>query len=247
MPASAFMGIPGGNIGGTNMAIPGVGGSSTPAMGGASNPLIPSYPGGTASPTTTNFPANTGGGDPSGLLSALSGLNIGAGIGPGGPNQPGTYADALRGSFAKAGFGNPLAALIVQFLQGGAGFNPQVAQAMLAALQPQIQRGQANIMEQFGGAGLTSSSPAAIGLGDFLSQATLDEGQILSSMYEQSVQDYMNVLMAGRKPTSSQGGIGGMIGGLLSGGGDIMSGLGALGVGGGGGAPAPTTPSAGLV
>lgn len=223
--------MPGGNPSGNQNLVPTTGLMPTPAIGGQTNPLIPAYPTGSSAPSLP-FTANTGGGtgDPNQLLAALSGMNVGADIGTGGPNQSGTYANALRGAFHKAGFSNPLAALIVQFLQGGAGFSPQVAQSMIAALQPQIARGSANIMEQFGAQGLAGSSPAAIGLGDFQSQAVLNEGQILSQLYEQSVQNYMNVLMGGKEPTNQQGGVGSMIGGLLGGAGNLGKGLSSLGI-----------------
>jgi hypothetical protein len=105
---------------------------------------------------------------------------------------------------------------LAAFIANGAGYNPQVAQSLLAALQPGIERGQANIMEQFGAEGLGSSSAAAIGLGDFMSQATLDEGQILSNLYEQSVQNYMQVLLSGKEQPSQLGGIGALLGGAGS-------------------------------
>lgn len=214
MASNIFMGNPGGaNPSGSNTPVPGVGGGATPAMGGASSPFTPQYPGGTKSPNAAAFPfpAN-GSGDPNSMLGDLSGLNIGGMIGGVGSD----WYKAIQNSFHKAGYGNGLAALMSGFLANGAGFNPQVANAMIAALQPQLQRGQANIMEQFGSMGLRNSSPAAIGLGDFNSQAVLNEGQILSQMYEQSVQNYMQMMLAGKEPEHKSS-VGAMIGGILNG------------------------------
>jgi hypothetical protein len=216
MPNSVFMGTPGGaNIGGSNFAYPTTGVGNVPAVGGQSNPLIPGYPGGTNSPLTTNFSANTGGVDPNAQLTALEGLNPSPPGMMAGGTGGGSWIDAIKQGFAKAGYPRAIGDLLAQFLAGGAGYSPQVAQSMLAALQPGIARGQANIMEQFGAQGLASSSPAAIGMGDFMSQTTLDEGQILSQLYEQSVQNYMNVLLAGHKPQGGGGmsGAGSLIGG----------------------------------
>jgi len=221
MPDSTFMGIPGGGAGGNpsgaSAPVPSTGNMTTPAIGGQTNPLIPGFPGGTNSPTTTGFSANTGPyGDPSSGLSAIEGLNPSPpGMAAGGTGG-GSWIDAVKQGFAKAGYPRAIGDLLAQFLAGGAGFNPQVVQSMLQSLQPGIQRGQANIMEQFGAQGLRDSSSAAIGLGDFNSQVTLNEGQILSQMYEQSVQNYMQVLMAGHKQQSSGGGVGSLIGGAGS-------------------------------
>jgi hypothetical protein len=149
----------------------------------------------------------------------------------GGGMAPGMDVNAVAKGFNHAGFPNAIAGMLASFLQQGAGFNPHAIMALLNALQPQIARGDANIMEQFGAKGLNFGSPAAVGLADFNSQAVLDEGQIISQMYEQSVQDYMNVLLAGRKPQSQQGGIGSLLGGGLSGAGSLISALGGLGGG----------------
>lgn len=219
MPDSSFMGVPGGaNPGGFNMPIPGVGNTQTQSIGGTSNPLVPGYPTGNSAASASAFPAYSGGGDPNALLSALSGLNIGDSSA-----GPFPYTQASQG-FHNAGYPNAIAGLLSAFLGGGAGFSPQVAASMIAALQPSIAQGQANIMEQFGSQGLSSGSPAAIGLAGFDSQATLDEGQILSNLYEQSVQNYMNVLLSGKKSASEMGGVGALAGGI----GQLAGGLGSL-------------------
>jgi hypothetical protein len=230
MPDSVFMGTPGANPSGSNVAVPSTGQTNTPAMGGQSNPLVPQYPGGTASPMASGFPAygvtgsGTGASNPT--LQALSQMGLSAG--------GSQYYGANQKGFKAAGFPNAIAGLMASFLQNGAGFNPQAIQALIAALQPSIASGQANIMEQFGAQGLRDSSSASIGLAGFDAQATLNEGQIISQMYEQSVQDYMQVMLAGKKDPSQQGGTGALIGGLLNGAGSLMEGLSSLGVGAGG-------------
>jgi len=62
-------------------------------------------------------------------------------------------------------------------------------------MQPQIERGTESIMNQFSTTGNRFGSGAQIGLGDYLSQVNLNEGQIESSMYENAVQNYLGVLM----------------------------------------------------
>lgn len=240
MANSLFMGTPGANPSGSNIAVPGTGSTMTPSVGGQSNPLIPGFPGGMASPNASGFPAfgvsggGTGADNPT--LSALSQMGLSAG-------GSDFYAANQKG-FKSAGFPNAIAGLMASFLQNGAGFNPQAVQAMLAALQPQIAQGEANVMEQFGAQGLRNSSPAALGLAGFDAQATLNEGQVISQMYEQSVQDYMQVMLAGKKDASQSGGVGSMLGGLLSGSGSVMQGLAKLGVGSGSGGGGGATSAA---
>ena len=103
--------------------------------------------------------------------------------------------------------------LLLNFLQSGAGFNPQVAQAMINALQPQVQEGEENLIEQFSTGGQRNSSSAQVGLGDYLSQVNLNEQQIFAQMYEQSTQNYLEALGLGKtQPLPS--GLGALIGGI---------------------------------
>lgn len=180
-------------------------------LGNTSSPFVPS-------PTTgTNMPAYSSPYAPSGATAGLAGLAPGAGGSAFG--RPGGIAqqDDLARGFQAAGMPGGVGTTAAQFLQSGAGFNPQVAQALIAALQPQIAKGQANIMEQFGNKGLGLSSPAALGLGDYLAQTNLDVGTLLSGMYEQSVNDYMQVLGMGKAQPKQGGGILGALGSLLGG------------------------------
>ena len=50
-------------------------------------------------------------------------------------------------------------------------------------------------MNQFSTTGNRFGSGAQIGLGDYLSQVNLNEGQLETQMYEQSINDYMSVLL----------------------------------------------------
>jgi hypothetical protein len=128
----------------------------------------------------------------SGATAALSGL--GGGTGQYGALGMGFGGTDLAKSLQSSGYRGGVGTALSQFLQSGAGFNPAVAQAMIAALQPQFAKGQANLMEQFGSMGLGMGSPAALGMGDYEAQTNLDVGQLLSGMYEQSIQNYMGVL-----------------------------------------------------
>jgi hypothetical protein len=58
-----------------------------------------------------------------------------------------------------------------------------------------MERGQENLMEQFSASGNRFGSGAQIGLADYLSQVNLNEGQLVTQMYEKSLDDYMNVMM----------------------------------------------------
>jgi hypothetical protein len=205
------------NPGGSNQAVPTAASNNTPAIGGGTNPLVPQFPGGTSTPNISSsinlanvpaFPANgTGTAAPGSTdASGAAGLDI-FNLSGGRPQPPGgqsmqTFMSNLITGFKNAGIGSAQGALLANFLLNGAGFNPQVAQAMIAAMQPQVNRGEADIMEWLGSNGLSSSSSSAgIGLGDYLSQVQLNEGAIMSNLYEQSVQNYLSVLM-GAKQTS---------------------------------------------
>jgi hypothetical protein len=131
------------------------------------------------------------------------------------PFSGGQSQQGLQYAFKQAGIPGGIAALLAEFLRSGAGFNPQVMQAMFNAMQPQVERGSENIMEQFSAMGNRFGSPAAVGLGDYESQVNLNMDQIMSQMYETSVQDYLTVLMgAGKKQQS--GGIMGILSQLAS-------------------------------
>lgn len=90
-------------------------------------------------------------------------------------------------------------------------FNPQVADSFLNAMQPSINQGQQSILNAFGAEGSRFGSAAALGLGNYLSQANLNEQQTLASMYMQAQQEQLS-LLSGVLPTlhdeqANQGGL----------------------------------------
>ena len=95
----------------------------------------------------------------------------------------------------KKTYGDGMAHMLLDFLTSGAGFNQQAINNLLASLQPGIERGTESIMEQFSAMGNRFGSPAATGLGDFLSQVNLNEGQLVTQMYEQAINNFMDVMM----------------------------------------------------
>jgi hypothetical protein len=196
--ADNFGTIPGANTGGTNMAVPTTGSNSTaPAVGGQTNPFLPAPVSGAQTPGLMNTTSNASPTAP-GDLGGLNPFNT-----LGGSTSWVKQNDFIK-AMRKSGFSAGDAGLLYSFLQSGAGFNPQVAQALINANKPGIERGQANILEQFSSQGLRGGSPAAVAMGDFMSQVDLNEQQIFAQLYEQSVQNYLSVLMGGKgKPPAS--------------------------------------------
>lgn len=179
--------------------------TKTPASG--SNPLLPTVaPNGvTQNPftpvsTAPTFGANAG--------PYASSTNLGTPLVPGTTNASQAASSPL--SFLntmspkdlsrmfdglKKTYGDGMAHMILDFLTGGAGFNQQAISNLLASMQPGIERGEENLMEQFSATGNRFGSPAAIGLGDFESQVNLNEGELITQMYEQAVSNFMDVMM----------------------------------------------------
>lgn len=223
--------IPGSNIGGTNVAVPTPASPKTPAIGGGTNPFLPTAPTGSAlapmsssinladiarlSGNWTSNPNNPflssttgkgGGGMPLAARLAIAGpfgLLFGGGKtpNPGQVNEQGNWVpnqkDFIK-AMKKAGYSAGVAGMLYNFIQSGAGFNPAVAEALIAAQQPGVEAGRNDILEQFGSRGLRGGSPAALGLSDYLAGVQLNQGQIWAGLYQQSVQNYMNVLMGGK-------------------------------------------------
>jgi len=189
---------PGANFGGSQQAVPSPAGGSTPAVGGATNPFTPSVPGGASQPGNSS-PYNPG---------AANGLNVaqnsglqtsGSIAGQGAQNQ---FMYAMQ----QAGYGAGVAQQLWNFLQNGAGYNQQAVQAQWNALQPQMKQDQAQLAEQFGAEGLGNSSPAAYGMATLDSQYLAQFQGMMAQQYEQSVQNYMNVLLGGKfQPFTAQG------------------------------------------
>ena len=199
--------VAGMNPTGSNIALENLlGGSSTGA-----NPLLPNVNLSPTSAGTSNqysgavvpgapaFPANTGGGYTSSLNLMPTGqptTNVGAAAASpiGGMNLMSSKDLSRMFDSLKKTYGDGTAHAILDFLTTGAGFNQQSVSNLLASLQPGIQRGTESLMEQFSTLGNRFGSGAQIGLGDYLSQVNLNEGQLVSQMYQQAVQNYMDVL-----------------------------------------------------
>jgi hypothetical protein len=195
--------MPGANYSGSSVAVPQspiVPGGGNPALGGATSPFLPTVPSGTGS-----FPMTAS----SGALPSTT--STGSGTGLGGANSYSglwgstqSLAGLIKG-LEKSGLTGGVASVLAQFLQSGAGFNPQVAQALINAMGPQVERGQESIIEQFSAMGTRFGSPAATGLADYQAEVNLNMDQIFSQLYEQSVQNYLEVLMGVGKKTPGFG------------------------------------------
>lgn len=182
----------------------GSGVSSVPSTGSKSgqNPILPptNLPPGAPAPNPYGggsipaFGANSGGYTPTSLVggggTSVPGSNPLGGIANMSPADTKRLHDELG-----ATYGNGVAAAIMSFLQGGAGFNLSAINNIFAALQPGIERGTESLAEQFSTSGNRFGSGAQIGMADYLSQVQLNEGQIEAQMYETSVSDYINTLM----------------------------------------------------
>jgi hypothetical protein len=159
------------------------------------------------------------------------------------PNQQDKLLKNLNNTFGK-GYGP----LIYSFLQGGAGYNQQAINNLVAGLQPGFERQSQNLLQQFSAGGNRFGSGAQIGLGDLASQQQLQVGELETQMYEQAVQNFMNVMMGVGKSSAERidlansqpslidqilGGLGGAAGGI----GSLLGGLtGAASAGAGAGA-----------
>src|SRR3954469_19036851 len=91
-------------------------------------------------------------------------------------------------------YGRGVGSQLWTFLSSGAGYNPQVAQSLIAQMGPSVARGDAQIRDAFGDEGARFSSSAAVGLGDFYSQVQQQINTTVSGLYEQAVQNYISVL-----------------------------------------------------
>lgn len=98
------------------------------------------------------------------------------------------------------------------YIKDGMGFNPQVASMMANDITPYFQSNMNNLMEMFGSAGDRFSSDAALAGGQATASFTAQQQQIFTGMYQQAVQNYLQVLTGGRY---KQGG-GGLLGSISS-------------------------------
>ena len=167
-------------------------------------PTSASVTSGTAVPGA--FPANSGPYTSSSLTGGPGGGSTNTALG-GSPigSMSGMTQSELKSMLAELSktYGSGTAGAIMNFLMGGAGFNQQAVNNLFASLQPGIERGEEDLMSQFSASGNRFSSGSQIGMGDFLSQVNLNEGQIETQMYETAINDYMNTLLgvAGQNAT----------------------------------------------
>jgi hypothetical protein len=195
---------------GPNALIPNIGTSGSAASTPQNNPYVAGT-GGTVpgsatpmtAPSTTPFPANSGA-VPSGPIGASpTGSGFGTGINSSfGGMSPAAWTQ-LWNSLKKT-YGPGVAGALQSFLEGGAGFNQNAINNLFAALQPGIQQGEENIMEQFSAEGNRFGSPAAAGEANFLSQVNLNEGTLETGMYEQSIQDFLSILTGAANTTAKR-------------------------------------------
>src|SRR5512146_1943628 len=134
--------------------VPKLPGTDLTSKVGVPNLLTPALtPSGTDTGATTLTAASGGSGVPSfGGSTTIPGTNMQGsdvasllGFAPPGSTQASTLISQLDNLFGK-GVGQ----VFYNFLAGGAGYNPQVAQALMNANDPNYQRQIANIKEAFG-------------------------------------------------------------------------------------------------
>jgi hypothetical protein len=194
LPAN-YAGIPAtGSSSGANPVLPP---TNLPPGAPASNPYAP----GSAVPT---FGANTGGGYTSTNLAGGGSTTGKPGSSPSNILSGMSPADIKRLHDELGNtFGNGVAAALMSFLQGGAGFNQDAINNLFASLQPGIERSTESLMEQFSTSGNRFGSGAQIGLADYLSQVNMNEGQLETQMYEHSIDNALSTLMGLTKGTET--------------------------------------------
>lgn len=218
---TAPMPIPGGygNPAGANIGLP-----TTSPGSGVPNPWgnLPTSLTPATQKTLPNslFPANTGSSTGSAIPSGMAGLS--SGFSTNDPGRTQNLYNYLGKAFGK-GPGQLLGNMITQGL-----FNPQVAQALMNAMEPTIQRGFQDVLGAFGSEGARFSSSAQIGAGDYMSQARLGQEGILANMFQQDQQMQLqlleNVLPAIKQERADEGGwLNTLIGGLEAVGGVVAA------------------------
>lgn len=140
------------------------------------------------------MPSSGGNPFPANNTTAFGGSSFGGSTIPGG-NSGFPGFPQVQGSVFKDLYGHGVGDALQQFLNSGAGFNQNVINAEQNAAMPLEARGVESIMNAMGAHGLSSSSTAAVGLGDFESQFNAQLENMFAQQYEQSVQRYLDVLM----------------------------------------------------
>ena len=157
----------------------------TPGALPSPNGMTPGAVTGTGGGGGTAFPAN--GTTSTTATPGLASLNSGFGSSMS-PTQLSSFIKGLDATYG-VGQGTLIANMLTQGL-----FNPQVAQALINAMQPNIERGLVSTEGAFAGEGARFSSSAQIGVGDYESQATLGENQVLANLFTQDQQMQLNLL-----------------------------------------------------
>ena len=157
----------------------------TPGALPSPNGMTPGAVTGTGGGGGTAFPAN--GTASTTATPGLASLNSGFGSSMS-PTQLSSFIKGLDATYG-VGQGTLIANMLTQGL-----FNPQVAQALINAMQPNIERGLVSTEGAFAGEGARFSSSAQIGVGDYESQATLGENQVLANLFTQDQQMQLNLL-----------------------------------------------------
>jgi hypothetical protein len=170
--------IPGGgsNPAGMNIGIPGISPQGFPPALGPVPKMLTS---GSQAIAPSLFPANGA------VDNSLAGLSSGFNMDP-------KFSNNLFKEFRRA-YGKGTGDLLFNMMTKGL-FNPQVAQALISAMQPARARGLNDIQNMFGDAGARFSSAAAIGAGDFESQFALGENQILAQLFQHAQDQELGIL-----------------------------------------------------
>jgi len=199
----------------------------TPGALPSPNGMTPGAVTGTGGGGGTAFPAN--GTASTTATPGLASLNSGFGSSMS-PTQLSSFIKGLDATYG-VGQGTLIANMLTQGL-----FNPQVAQALINAMQPNIERGLVSTEGAFAGEGARFSSSAQIGVGDYESQATLGENQVLANLFTQDQQMQLNLLEQTNpavQQTIANENSGGWLNDLL-GGLEIAGGIASGGIGGAG-------------
>jgi hypothetical protein len=217
---------------GTSTTIPSMpqGSVSTSATGGMPLPLpsmLPYQQGNNPAPSLPGGGTGTAPGAGSPIINRTnSGANTpsagGAALGV--PTTTGGENKLLQ-TLNKA-YGAGLGTMLYNFLAGGAGFNQTAINNLIASLQPGFELDQQNLLSSFSAGGNRFSSGAQLGLSNLQGAEQLDVGNLETQMYEQSVQDFINVMlgaMSGSNARKLEAGqaTSGLIGSLISAGGAV--------------------------
>src|SRR5258708_7153970 len=187
-----------GSLTGNNAPTPVFGGTNPTGMipGGYNNNKSYSFPG-------YNMFGAPHPGEPSGnnYVTPTANLGIFGNTNPSSSNSGNGIQNLNSGFGSNAGsqkqlendYGKGIGDMLYNILNGGL-FNSKVADAFMNAIQPAYNRGIASVQQSFGAEGARFGSSAALGIGDFASQFTLNEQQTMAQMYMQAQQEQLSLL-----------------------------------------------------